>query len=61
MYVTVCPEGLERRGGDDVRTCISDGSRPNGTWNGTAPDCTGIVFSYETVSIRMLSSLIPND
>ena len=41
MYVTVCLEDLERRGGDDVRTCIGDGSSPMGQWNGTAPVCTG--------------------
>ena len=41
MYVTVCPEGLERRGGDDVRTCTGDGSSPVGQWNGAAPICTG--------------------
>ena len=39
MYVTVCPEGLERRGEDDVRTCTGDGSGPVGQWNGTAPVC----------------------
>ena len=45
MYVAVCLEGLERRGGDDVRTCTGDGSSPVGQWNGTAPVCLGkIVF-----------------
>ena len=41
MYVTVCPEGLERRGGDDVKNCTGDGSSQVGQWNGTAPNCIG--------------------
>ena len=51
MYVTVCPEGSARRGGDAVRTCIGDGSSPSGTWSGVAPDCTGtvIIISCDTV------------
>ena len=45
MYVTVCPESLERRGGDDVRTCTGDGGSPVGQWNGIAPVCLSkIVF-----------------
>ena len=44
MYVTVCSEGLERRGGDDVRTCTGNESSLIGMWSGNAPDCTGITF-----------------
>ena len=40
MYVTVCLEGLERRGGDDVRNCSSGGNQSHiGIWTGTVPMC----------------------
>ena len=42
VYETVCPEGYDRSGGDDVRTCTGDGSSTMGMWNGTAPVCTGV-------------------
>ena len=48
-YAVECPEGLERSGGDDVRTCTGDGSSPVGQWNGTAPNCTGI---YNIVTVN---------
>ena len=41
MYTINCPEGMERDGGDDVRTCTSDGNSIIGVWNGSAPTCTG--------------------
>ena len=51
MYVIVCPEGLEQREGDDVRTCIGNGSSPVGQWNGAAPVCLSkmvwlLIFFY---------------
>ena len=36
-----CDSGYELTGGDTVRTCTNDGSRPVGQWNGTAPVCKG--------------------
>ncbi len=45
-YTVNCPEGMERDGGDDVRTCTSDGRSTVGVWNGTAPTCTGTYLSY---------------
>ena len=43
MYETVCSQGYERSGGDDVRTCTGNGNSPMGVWNGTAPSCRGII------------------
>ena len=51
-YVTVCPEGLERSGGDDVKTCTGDSSSPLGQWNGTAPVCTSkIAYQYPKCTV----------
>ena len=41
-YTIDCPEGMERGGGDNVRTCNADGNSAVGVWNGTAPICTGM-------------------
>ncbi len=41
VYTISCPGGMERDGGDDVRTCTDDGRSVVGVWNGTAPTCTG--------------------
>ncbi len=46
MYIINCPEGMDRDGGDDVRTCTGDGHSAVGVWNGTAPNCTGTYLSY---------------
>ena len=57
MYAVECPEGFERKGGDDVRTCTGDGSSPVGQWNGTAPNCTGIyniMYLWTEVIINIL-------
>ncbi len=37
-----CPEGMERDGGDDVRTCTDVENSAVGVWNGTAPVCAGL-------------------
>ena len=37
-----CNKGFALVGKDNVRTCVGDSSSPNGTWNGTAPTCSGI-------------------
>ncbi len=44
MYTISCPEGMERDGGDDVRTCTADENSTVGVWNGTAPTCAGIII-----------------
>ena len=44
MYTISCPEGMERDGRDDVRTCTSDGRSAVGVWSGTAPICAGITL-----------------
>ncbi len=46
MYTINCPEGMERGGGDDVRTCTGDvhSIMAMGVWNGTAPTCIGTHF-----------------
>ncbi|XP_064386678.1 E-selectin-like [Halichondria panicea] len=41
QYVVSCPPKLERRGGDDVRTCTDNGNSAVGVWSGTAPICAG--------------------
>ena len=47
-YTIDCPEGMERDGEDDVRTCIRNGSSAVGIWNGTAPTCTGTYIGQPT-------------
>ncbi len=37
-----CPEGTQRRGGNNVRNCTGDGHGTVGVWNGTAPICAGM-------------------
>ena len=41
-----CDEGFSIDGGDDVRTCVGDGSSSNGTWNGQPPTCIGIIYIH---------------
>ena len=36
-----CDDGYILNGGDVMRTCVGDGSSPNGKWNGSAPTCSG--------------------
>ncbi len=45
-YTINCPEGMERDGGDDVRTCTADENSAVGVWSGTAPTCTGMHFLH---------------
>ena len=40
-----CDEGFSLDGRDDVRTCVGNGSSPNGTWSGQAPTCIGIIYT----------------
>ena len=41
MYTIDSPEGMERDGGDYIRTCTGDGRSAVGVWSGTGPICTG--------------------
>ncbi len=41
-----CPDGTEKRRGDYIRTCTSDGSSAVGVWNGAAPVCAGLFTLY---------------
>ena len=36
-----CELGYILSGGDVIRTCVGDGSSPNGRWDGSAPSCSG--------------------
>ncbi len=39
--------------GEGVRTCFGDGSNVNGDWNGSVPQCTGML-SFRSVGLAQL-------
>ena len=41
-YSVSCPPELERRGGDDERTCTANGNSAVGVWSRAAPICAGL-------------------
>ncbi len=58
IYITNCPTGQERRGGDDVRICTGDGSSETGVWSGTAPLCVGkYMHIYNSMCIAIAISI----
>ena len=50
-----CDQGYVQNGGDDIRTCVGDGSNYIGYWNGTAPNCSGMLLTKSYYSVHGLT------